>query len=72
VTPFFAKKKFTTLEPYLDQKNVLMQELGLDTLPTTIFYDADGKEKWRVLGAMDWSGEKAKKLIDGALAGGKS
>ena len=69
VTPFFAKKKFAHLEPYLDQKNVLMQELGLDTLPTTIFYDADGKEKWRVLGAMDWKGEKAKKLIEGALGG---
>jgi thiol-disulfide isomerase/thioredoxin len=67
VGPFFAKKKFTMLQPYLDQKNVLMGELGLDTLPTTIFYDAKGKEQWRVLGAMDWSGEKAKTLIDGAL-----
>jgi thiol-disulfide isomerase/thioredoxin len=67
VAPFFAKKKFTMLQPYLDQKNVLMGELGLDTLPTTIFYDAAGKEQWRVLGAMDWGGERAKTLIDGAM-----
>ncbi|MDB5687340.1 MAG: TlpA family protein disulfide reductase, partial [Rhizorhabdus sp.] len=67
VAPFFAKKGFATLEPYLDQQNVLMQALGTETLPTTIFFDAKGKEQWRVLGAMDWNGAKAKKLIDEAL-----
>jgi len=67
VAPFFAGKGFTTLEPYLDQQNVLMQALGTQTLPTTIFFDAKGKEQWRVLGAMDWNGAKAKKLIDEAL-----
>jgi thiol-disulfide isomerase/thioredoxin len=67
VTPFFAEHKFVTLEPYLDTKNVLMTALETDTLPTTIFYDAKGKEQWRVTGAMDWSGERAKTLIEGAL-----
>jgi thiol-disulfide isomerase/thioredoxin len=74
VAPFFAEKKFVTLEPYLDTKNVLMTALETDTLPTTVFYDAKGKEQWRVTGAMDWSGERAKTLIEGALnpPGGKS
>lgn len=67
IAPFFARQKFKALEPYADTKNVLMTALQTDTLPTTIFYDAAGKEQWRVTGAMDWSGERAKKLIEGAL-----
>ena len=71
VAPFFAKNGFKTLKPYLDKQNVLMEALKMDTLPTTIFYDANGKEQWRVIGAMDWSGTKAQTLIDGAI-GSKS
>nr|WP_089219552.1 TlpA disulfide reductase family protein [Sphingomonas laterariae] len=67
VDPYFAKAKFKMLEPYLDKQNVLMEALKTDTLPTTIFYDAKGREQWRVLGSMDWSGERARTLIEGAL-----
>lgn len=67
VDPFFAKAKFAALEPYLDKQNVLMTAIGTETLPTTIFYDAKGKEQWRVMGAMDWEGERARTLIEGAL-----
>lgn len=67
VDPFFAKAKFRTLKPYIDKQNVLMEALKTDTLPTTIFYDAKGREQWRVMGAMDWTGERAKTLIDGAI-----
>lgn len=67
VDPFFAKAKFANLQPYLDTKNVMMTALKTDVLPTTIFYDAAGKEQWRVSGAMDWNGERAKTLIEGAL-----
>ncbi|TZG26354.1 TlpA family protein disulfide reductase [Sphingomonas montanisoli] len=67
VGPFFAKEKLKTLKPYLDPQNVLMQAFQTETLPTTVFFDAAGKEQWRVLGAMDWSGDKAKTLIDGAI-----
>jgi len=67
VSDFFAKEKFKNLEPFLDSQGVLATAIGTGTLPTTIFYDANGKELWRVVGAMDWNGERAKKLIDGAL-----
>ena len=67
VSAFFAKEKLANLQPYLDKENVLATALGAQTLPTTIFYDAEGKEKWRVSGAMDWTGDRAKKLIEGAL-----
>ena len=70
VAPFFAKKGFKALPQYIDKQNVLMEALKTDTLPTTIFYDAKGKEKWRVAGAMDWTGERARTLIDGALPKG--
>ncbi|MEH3107544.1 MAG: TlpA disulfide reductase family protein [Sphingomonas fennica] len=69
VGPFFAKRQFKALQPYLDKENVLMLALKADSLPLTILYDAEGKELWRVRGAMDWTGAKAKTLIDDAVAG---
>ena len=67
VAPFFVKKGFKTLPQYSDPQNVLMAAFGTETLPTTIFFDARGKELWRVYGAMDWNGAPAKKLIDDAV-----
>lgn len=62
VAPFFADRKLARLTPYADP------DLGLSlhykaNLPTTILYDAQGNEVWRVLGALDWTGEKARALI---------
>jgi thiol-disulfide isomerase/thioredoxin len=67
VDPYFASRKFTALQPYLDKQNVLMEAVKADTLPVTILYGADGKERWRVVGGMDWTGADAKALIDKAL-----
>lgn len=67
VDPYFAKAKFAALQPYLDKQNVLMAALRTETLPTTVFYDAKGMEQWRVMGAMNWEGERARTLIEGAL-----
>lgn len=67
VEPFFAKGGYKALEPYLDKENVLMLALKADTLPLTIYYDAKGKEQWRVIGSMDWAGARAKKLLDDTL-----
>ncbi|MFV0625323.1 TlpA family protein disulfide reductase [Sphingomonas sp. ac-8] len=60
--PFLAKHGWTHLAAYADPK------LGLSTgleanLPTTILYDSDGKELWRVMGAMDWTGPEARALL---------
>jgi thiol-disulfide isomerase/thioredoxin len=67
VDPYFAKAKFTMLQPYLDKDNVLPLALKTETMPTTLFYDAAGNEQWRVFGAMDWKGAKAKDLIESSL-----
>jgi thiol-disulfide isomerase/thioredoxin len=67
VGPFFAENGFDHLEQWLDEENAMMQALALDTLPVTILYDEDGKELFRVIGGMDWAGERAETLISGAL-----
>jgi hypothetical protein len=32
-------------------------------VPTTVLYDKDGKEIWRVIGGMDWDGPRANTLM---------
>ena len=46
--------------------------LGPDTvLPTSILYDANGKEVWRYVGDLDWTSPEAAKLIAEAGAPSK-
>jgi len=66
VTDFFARRSFTRLEPYLDPQMGLMGALRLDTLPTTILYDSEGEEVWRMVGMVDWQGERAARLLSEA------
>lgn len=63
VTAFFEERNFGALEPYLDNELKLMPELGVGTLPTTILYDPDGREIWRMTGMEDWKSERSAKLI---------
>jgi thiol-disulfide isomerase/thioredoxin len=63
VDDFFAKRKFVNLETYLDPQMGLMAELGISTLPTTILYDSQGREVWRVTGMEDWISGRAAALI---------
>lgn len=67
VDPFFKDHKFTALQPYLDPENQFGFHYGTGMLPTTVLYDAEGKEVARVLGAMDWRGKKASALIAEAM-----
>jgi hypothetical protein len=63
VDAFFAARKFEIIEPYIDPELTLMAELGVTTLPTTILYDADGREVWRMTGMEEWTGPGAAALI---------
>lgn len=67
VEPFFKERKFNALQPYLDPENQFGFHYGSGLLPTTVLYDAEGKEVARVLGAMDWQGKDAAKLIAEAM-----
>ena len=69
VDAFFAERKFKTLEPYIDPQLQLMGELKVQSLPTTILYDAGGREVWRMTGTENWQGARARALIAEALKG---
>jgi len=63
VAQFFAERKFAKLEPWLDPDNNLgfFYETGM--LPTTVLYDAQGKEVWRMIGAHDWSSARTAAML---------
>jgi len=66
VAAFFKDRQLTQLEPWLDPENDLGFHYNTGTLPTTIYYGADGRERWRVVGEFDWSGKRAAQLLDEA------
>ena len=64
VVAFLQANKITNLDPFQDPKMALSGALGPDTvLPTTILYDANGKEVWRYVGDLDWTSPEAAKLL---------
>jgi thiol-disulfide isomerase/thioredoxin len=63
VAPFLAQKGGTSLEPWLNPDNSLAFQFGAETLPATVYYDAQGREVWRVLGERKWIGEDTKALL---------
>jgi hypothetical protein len=69
VTDFFAQRGFARLEPYLDSDLEFMTRLGIETLPTTILYDSEGVEVWRMTGMADWDSERTRRLLAEAQGG---
>ena len=67
VEGWWAKQNFKTLQPYLDDKNNLGFAYKTEMLPTTVLYDKNGKEIWRVIGGMNWDGGRANTLMAEAL-----
>jgi thiol-disulfide isomerase/thioredoxin len=63
VGAFFNDRKLTRLAPWLDPENVLSQHYGTGVLPTTVLYDAEGREVWRMIGSHDWSGPRTDAML---------
>lgn len=63
VTAFFERAAIRNLEPYTDADNALLTALGNIALPTTILYDSDGREVWRVIGGVEWDDAEMAKLL---------
>jgi thiol-disulfide isomerase/thioredoxin len=63
VTAWWAKQSFKRLAPYLDARSDLGFAFATGMVPTTVLYDKDGKEVWRVLGGMNWDGPRANTLL---------
>ena len=64
VDAFLKKLNIHDLGAYHDPKMGLSGVIGPDVvLPTTILYDAQGKEVWRYVGDLDWTSAEAAKLL---------
>ena len=63
VDPWFAKNPMKMISAYIDADQALGDHYQTGMLPTTILYDAQGKEVWRVIGGMDWDGPRANTLM---------
>ena len=59
----FLTEKGIKLRSFLDPEMKLSGALGVEVMPTTILYDARGREVWRYVGDLDWTGEEAAKLL---------
>ncbi len=63
VAEFLKQRGVTRLEPWLDPENELAFHYGAQTLPASIFYDAQGREVWRVTGPREWEDAETKTLL---------
>lgn len=68
IKPFFDKHPLPHLKGWIDPENQFGFHYNTGMLPTTVIYDAQGKEMVRVIGAMDWRSREGRALIDAALA----
>jgi thiol-disulfide isomerase/thioredoxin len=67
IAKWWTPRQFTMLQPYRDEDGKLGFDFESGVLPTTVLYDAQGKEVWRIVGGMDWDGARAKELLAGVL-----
>ena len=63
VDAFLESKKVGRFAAYHDPDMALSSALGVQVLPTSILYDAAGKEVWRYTGDMDWMSGEAGTLL---------
>lgn len=63
VQAFLKGKPLVHARPLLDREMTASLKLAAN-LPTTILYDAAGKEIWRVTGGRDWTSAESLKLLD--------
>lgn len=68
VGDFFRQNGLKRLEPWLDPEGKLDIHFGTGSLPTSVFYDSEGREVWRLVGTRDWTtDETTALLLEGTL-----
>jgi len=68
VRAYFARYGFRHLEPWLDPEGRIDYHYNTGKFPTTVYYDAQGREVWRFVGARDWSDpDTPAMLLEGTL-----
>jgi len=63
VEPFLEKLGLKSLPVYLDPKGEVQRVLGVRGLPTTVVFDAEGRELGRFEGDANWDGADARALL---------
>ncbi len=63
VEAFLDTHKVGDAESWHDPKMAFSGAVGATVMPTTIYYDAAGREVWRYVGDLDWTGEEAARLL---------
>ena len=71
VEAFLTKLKVDDIGAYHDPKMALSGALNAQVMPTTILYDAQGREVWRYVGDLDWTSPEAARLLAEAGAPAK-
>ncbi len=69
VRAFMAKHGVEELGNYQDPGMVVSGALKVQVLPTSILFDENGREVWRYVGDLDWTGEEASRLLAEASPG---
>lgn len=69
VKPFFDKHGYENLSIHLDPKGAFARANKVRGLPTTILYDAEGREKGRLEGIAEWNAPDVKAFIRACLSG---
>jgi thiol-disulfide isomerase/thioredoxin len=69
VDAFLADKGIGRFAAFHDPDMALSGAFGVEVLPTTLLYDSEGRELWRYVGDLDWTGTEAAKLLAEAGAG---
>tara|TARA_R110000782_G_scaffold134919_4_gene227317 strand:- start:1045 stop:1674 length:630 start_codon:yes stop_codon:yes gene_type:complete len=67
VEPFFAKHGYQNLAIHLDPKGAFARANKVRGLPTTILYDAEGREKGRIEGVAEWDVPEIEAFIRACL-----
>ncbi len=70
VVSFLKSHKIDDLAPYHDPGMRISGALNAQILPTSVLYDAQGKEVWRFVGEADWTSAEAARLL--AEGGGEA
>ncbi len=68
VSQFLTEHGLTHLEPWLDPEGVIDLHYNTGKFPTTVYYDAQGREVWRFVGSRNWSDtDTSAMLLEGMI-----
>ena len=63
VRAFLDDNGLKDVEGWQDAEMAMTDALSVRIMPTTVLYDADGREVWRYIGDRDWSDAEAVDLV---------